>query len=62
MEDKRSAILDLVKEYIETEINNKTWTPGKDWVQYAGPYFSSDEYVKSVETLLKGWLVLVSKD
>lgn len=58
MEDKRSVILNLVKEYIDEEINNKTWSPGKDWVQYAGPYFSSDEYVKSVETLLKGWLVL----
>ena len=58
MEDRKDKILNLVKEYIETEINNKTWTPGKDWVQYAGPYFTSDEYVKSIDTLLKGWLVL----
>ena len=58
MEDRKDKILNLVREYIETEINNKTWTPGKDWVQYAGPYFTSDEYVKSIDTLLKGWLVL----
>jgi len=58
MQNKKEQILSLVQEYINEEIQNKTWTAGTDWVQYAGPYFSSDEYVKSIETILAGWLVL----
>ena len=50
-------ILNDIKIYIE-EHNGNTWTPGKDWIQYAGPYFTSDEYVRAVKTLLEGWLVL----
>lgn len=55
---KKDQILKLVEEYINEQAATKTWTPGKDWVQYAGPLFDSKEYVKSVETLLAGWLVL----
>lgn len=51
-------ILDLVEKYITEKEANKTWEAGKDWVQYAGPYFTSDEYVRAVKTLLSGWLVL----
>ena len=51
-------ILKLVEEYINKKESQKTWEAGKDWVQYAGPYFSSDEYVRAVKTLLSGWLVL----
>ena len=51
-------ILKLVEQYIKEKDAGKTWTAGEDWVQYAGPYFSSDEYVKAVKTLLGGWLVL----
>ena len=40
---------------------NKTWEPGKDFVNYAGPLFSSDEYVSAAETLLVGWLVMGDK-
>ena len=54
----KEDILHLVEEYIREKNKSKTWTPGKDWVQYAGPYFSSDEYVKTFSTLLEGWLVL----
>lgn len=39
----------------------KNWTAGIDWVQYAGPYFSSDEYIAAIDTLLDGWLVLGNK-
>ena len=53
-------ILKLVKDYIEEKHSNKSWEAGKDWVQYAGPYFSSDEYVAAIESLLKEWLVLGS--
>lgn len=49
-------ILKLVKEYIESK--NKTWVPGKDLIHYSGPYFSSEEYVAAIESLLQGWLVM----
>ena len=51
-------ILLLVSEYIDAKHREKTWIPGKDWVQYAGPYFSSAEYVSAVKSLLGEWLVL----
>ena len=51
-------ILELVEKYINDKNAKKTWTPGKDWVQYAGPYFGVEEYTASVKTLLDGWLVL----
>lgn len=53
-----AAILNLISTYIESKQTLKKWEPGKDWVQYAGDYFSSAEYVAAVKTLLKGWLVL----
>lgn len=51
-------ILKLVKEYIDNKQATKAWTPGKDFVNYAGAHFNSDEYVAAVESLLKGWLVM----
>jgi CDP-6-deoxy-D-xylo-4-hexulose-3-dehydrase len=51
-------ILELVEKYIEEKHKQKKWVAGVDWVQYAGPYFSSKEYVAAVKTLLGEWLVL----
>ena len=51
-------ILNQVKNYIEEKQKNKTWQAGKDYINYAGPYFDSSEYVAAVETLLQGWLVM----
>lgn len=51
-------ILKLVDEYIQKKHSEKTWEAGKDWVQYAGPYFDSKEYIAAVKTLLGEWLVL----
>lgn len=51
-------ILELVKKHIEEKQSNRTWTAGKDFVNYAGAYFDSAEYVAGVESLLKGWLVM----
>lgn len=51
-------ILQLVEEYIKKKHSEKKWEAGKDWVQYAGPYFDSEEYVAAVKTLLGEWLVL----
>jgi CDP-6-deoxy-D-xylo-4-hexulose-3-dehydrase len=50
-------ILKEIEKYIN-EKPKKVWIPGHDWVQYAGPYFDSEEYVGAVEALLNGWLVL----
>ena len=58
---KKEQILALVKEYIHEQQSVKQWTPGKDWVQYAGPLFDDAEYTSSIETLLEGWLVLGKK-
>lgn len=51
-------ILKLVDEYITNKHSEKKWEAGKDWVQYAGPYFDSEEYVAAVKSLLGEWLVL----
>ena len=58
MDNKLQNILSLVDEYITDKHSKKTWEAGKDWVQYSGPYFDSDEYMRSVESLLSEWLVL----
>jgi len=56
--DKLNTILDLVEEYIKEKNENKVWTAGLDYVNYAGPYFDHTEFTSSVETLLNGWLVM----
>ena len=58
-EQKIDQILSLVREVIDSR--KPSWTAGEDWVYYAGPYFNSEEYVKTVSTLLDGWLVLGAK-
>ena len=47
-----NEILDLVKKYIDEKHSKSEWKPGKDWVQYAGPYFDSTEFTNVVEVLL----------
>ena len=56
--DKLEQILDLVGEYIEEKHSKKEWKAGKDWVQYAGPYYDSDEFVAGVKSLLSEWLAM----
>ena len=56
----KEELLKLVEEFIINEPNKK-WRPGKDHVHYAGPYFDHKEIVRSVSTLLDGWLVLGSE-
>lgn len=51
-------ILNDISDYINNQSRTKEWIAGKDWVQYAGPYFNSEEYTASVKSLLNGWLVL----
>lgn len=54
-------ILEDIKNYIDAKNSDKSWIAGEDFVNYAGPYFSSDEYVAAVETLLNGWLAMGTK-
>jgi CDP-6-deoxy-D-xylo-4-hexulose-3-dehydrase len=61
MDSKKQAILDLVADYIKEKKANKTWTAGKDWVQYSGPYFNQDEFTAGVGTLLDEWFILGQK-
>lgn len=61
MESKKQAILDLVADYVREKRNNKTWTAGKDWVQYSGPWFNQDEFTAGISTLLDEWFILGQK-
>jgi CDP-6-deoxy-D-xylo-4-hexulose-3-dehydrase len=61
MESKKQVILDLVADYIKEKKANKTWTAGKDWVQYSGPWFNQDEFTAGVSTLLDEWFILGAK-
>jgi CDP-6-deoxy-D-xylo-4-hexulose-3-dehydrase len=53
----KEELLKLVEDFVVNE-PKKEWRPGKDHVHYAGPYFNQKEIVRSVSTLLDGWLVL----
>jgi CDP-6-deoxy-D-xylo-4-hexulose-3-dehydrase len=54
----KEEILNLISSYIKEKHIAKTWTPGKDWVQYAGSYFDEKEYIAATNALLNEWLVL----
>ena len=51
-------ILKELSLYIKEKNSSKKWESGKDWVQYAGPFFDEHEYIAAVKSLLEGWLVL----
>jgi CDP-6-deoxy-D-xylo-4-hexulose-3-dehydrase len=51
-------ILENISSYIKEKHQSKKWIAGKDWVQYAGPYFDDAEYIAAVRSLLNEWLVL----
>lgn len=57
MIDKEKILTDIAQ-YIWQEREKKTWTPGKDFVHYAGPFFDEHEIIVAVRTLLNGWLVM----
>jgi len=51
-------ILEDIKKYAAEHLIKKKWQAGKDLVHYAGNYFSEEEYVAAVKSLLGGFLVL----
>ena len=54
----KENILDAIAEFIKEKNAAKTWTAGKDMVNYAGPFFDHEEIVAAAGTLLDGWLVM----
>lgn len=54
---KKQDVLNFVELYIKSE-TPKEWRKGKDHVHYAGPFFDHSEIIRSISTLLDGWLVL----
>ena len=61
MDNKKQIILDAVADYIKEKRATKSWTPGKDWIQYSGPWFNEDEFTAGVSTLLDEWFILGAK-
>jgi len=57
----KQDIINGVAAYFQNKAANKTWTAGKDFVNYAGPYFDEHEYLSVIDTLLDGWLVMGDK-
>ena len=57
MIDKEKILTDIAH-YIWQQKEQKTWTPGKDFVNYAGPFFDEHEIIVAVRRLLDGWLVM----
>ena len=53
-------ILELVKDFIDNK-SKPEWVGGRDWIQYSGPTFDSNEYVNAVQSLLEGWFILGKK-
>jgi len=51
-------ILTDIESYIKLKHSSKNWEAGKDWVQYAGPFFDDKEYTAAIKSLLNEWLVL----
>ena len=54
-------ILNQIKSFIIDRQSNRSWVAGKDFVNYAGPFFDEKEFVAAAETLLSGWLVMGDK-
>lgn len=57
---QNDLIQQKIKELVELKLQTKKkeWTPGVDWVQYAGSLFDENEFIAGIETFLDGWLAL----
>jgi CDP-6-deoxy-D-xylo-4-hexulose-3-dehydrase len=54
--DKQALLEQLITDMVQSK--KKTWTPGQDWVQYAGSYLDENEYIAVVRCLMEGWFAL----
>lgn len=57
MKDIRKQIHNLIYDFVQEKRTNKSWTKGKDWVQYSGPITDHEEILASLDVLLDEWLV-----
>ena len=57
----KQDIIKSVSEFFKEKQRNKKWEAGKDFVNYAGPYFDEKEYESVMDSLLDGWLVMGDK-
>jgi len=57
----KQDIIKSVSEFFKEKQRNKKWEAGKDFVNYAGPYFNEKEYESVMDSLLDGWLVMGDK-
>lgn len=57
LNELKSQISDLVEQYITQKQEDNKWKPG-DTINYSGTYFTADEYVAAVESVLSGWFGL----
>ena len=55
----KKEILSIVSSFVSSK--KKTWEAGKDFVNYAGPYYDEREIEAAVSVLLDGWLVMGDK-
>jgi len=56
-----SDILKELEIYLENKVEKESkWTEG-EWIKYSGPFFSKDEYIEAIKTLLDGWLIFGKK-
>lgn len=55
-----NLINEKIKELVDLKLSyaKKEWKAGIDPVQYSGSYFTEDEYIAGIFTLLNGWLAL----
>lgn len=56
----KKDILSIVSSFVAHN-KRKSWEPGKDFVNYAGPYYDEKEIEAAVSVLLDGWLVMGDK-
>lgn len=55
----KNEIEEKIKDLVSlSRSNKKEWVAGEDYVQYAGTYFTDDELVAAIKTLLNEWLAL----
>ena len=55
----KKEVLTIVSSFVSNK--KKTWQAGKDFVNYAGPYYNEREIEAAVSVLLDGWLVMGDK-
>ena len=53
----KDELFNILNNYLDAA-PKKEWRAGKDYVHYAGPFFDNSEILRSINTLLDGWLVL----